>query len=259
MRMTSFYVYKITNKQNNKIYIGKTNNIKIRWTHHKYNAITKGESSYFYNAIRKYGEDNFLIEIIENCVDEDVALAQEIYWIATLKSNDRDIGYNLTNGGDGVSGLIHNEESKQKQREKMIGRKLSEEHKKKISEGNLGKIISDEVKNKISQANSGSNNGMFGKSPTLETRNKLSEFQSSRPHSLLTEEHKQKNRLAAQNQDHSFRIPLEIKDEIVKLYSSGKYTKQQLSDKFGLKYNSVVKIIRMHNKRENYAKSSQPN
>lgn len=240
------FVYKITNIKNNKIYIGKTNDLEKRWYNHVYDALVKNEQTYFYNAIRKYGANIFKIEIIEECDSEILALDKEKYWIATFNCRDRKIGYNMTDGGDGVSGLIHTEKSKDKQRQKMLGRKLTEEHKIKISIGNKGKTQTEVTKQKISQANSGENNGMYGKTVSDETREKQSQFQSTRIRNPLTEDHKNIIKEARKNQDMSFRIPIEIKNEIVQLYASGNYTKRQLAEKFGLKYNSVVKIIRSH-------------
>lgn len=241
-----YFVYKITNIKNNKIYIGKTNDLEKRWYHHIYNALIKNEATYFYNSIRKYGALNFKIETIEECDSEVLALDKEKYWIAILNCRDRKIGYNMTDGGDGVSGLIHTEKSKNKQRQKMRGRILTEEHKVKISIGNMGKTQTEEAKQKISTANKGENNGMFGKTPLKESKQKMSEFQSNRVRKPLTEDHKNALKKACKNQDHSFRIPIEIKNEIVQLYASGNYTKRQLAEKFNLKYNSVVKIIRSH-------------
>lgn len=124
------------------------------------------------------------------------------------------------------------------------GKKLSEETKQKISKSNTGKMLSEEAKQKISIANSGSNNGMFGKSHSSETKSKLSQFQQSRKRKPLTEEHKQKIRQSRVHQDISYRIPLEIKQEIVLLYATNKFTKQQLATKFSLKLNTVIKILR---------------
>lgn len=246
MSMT-YYIYKITNSFDGKFYIGKTNDLEKRWYNHVYCALVKKEPYYFYNAIRKYGAEFFISEIIEECESDEQALLREKYWIFFLKSNNSEIGYNMTDGGDGVSGLKRTDESKNKQRAQMLGRRHSDETKSKMSKSAIGKIKSDETKQKMSKAKSGENNGMFGVSHRYDTKQKLSVFQSNRIRDPLTEEHKQKNREAALKQDFSFRIPIQIKNEIVSLYSSGNYTKRQLSEKFGLKYNSVVKIIRTHN------------
>lgn len=246
MSMTVRYIYKIQNKLNNKIYVGQSKNPASRFINHIKIAKmgpTHANFSAVHGAIRKYGQENFLLEIIEVC-DENTSNDREIYWIKFYKSRNNECGYNLTDGGDGVLNL--SEESKNKRKEKMLGRKHSEDHKKKISEANKGKIISSNTKRKISIANSGENNGMFGKTISNETRKKLSEFQSSRKRSPLSEEHLQKIKLARSQQNSSFRISKEIKQEIVSLYASGQYTKKQLAEKFNLKYNSVVKIIRSH-------------
>lgn len=244
----TYFVYKITNNSNSKIYIGKTNDPEKRWYNHVYCALVNKEKTYFYNAIRKYGAQNFLVEVIEKCPDEATVLERERYWIDLLQSNHRDIGYNMTDGGDGISGLKHSEETKKKIALAHLGKTQSEETKIKMSEAHKGQVVLQETREKISQANSGENNGMYGKTISDETRSKLSRFQSSRPRLPLVEEHKQRNRESAKKQDRTFRIPLEVKSEIVSLYGGGSYTKRQLAEKFRLKYNSIVKIIRTNKK-----------
>mgnify|MGYP002658749408 CR=1 FL=1 len=54
--MMSYCVYKHTNKINGKVYIGQSSNIKERWS--RKGTCYKG-CTYFYNAIQKYGWDNF--------------------------------------------------------------------------------------------------------------------------------------------------------------------------------------------------------
>ena len=58
-------IYKITNKINNKIYIGQSIDIKERWKQHFYKAYNKKESGYnsaIHQAFRKYGYENFLLK-----------------------------------------------------------------------------------------------------------------------------------------------------------------------------------------------------
>ena len=225
--------------------MGKSKNPVARFAKHIKIAETYLESDNHFQAIhgsiKKYGKENFSFDIIEVC-DEANVNEKEIYWISLFKTQDKTYGYNLTSGGDGA--INRSEDAINKQRLKILGRKHSPEHNKKISESNMGKIISAEVREKISQANTGENNGMFNKTHSNEAKQKMSNFQSSRERSPLTEGHKQKLKEAANKQDFSFRIPPEVKDEIMQLYMSGNYTKKQLTEKFGLKYNSVVKIIR---------------
>lgn len=245
--MTIHYIYQITNKINGKLYIGKSVNPISRFARHVKIAETFLESDNnfqaIHGAIKKYGKENFTLDTIEVC-DENNIDERETHWIAFLNTQNKNFGYNLTAGGDGVKYM--SEESKAKRRAKMLGRKLSEAHKQKIGQANMGRVILPESRQKISIANSGENNGMSGKTHSDEAKKKMSDFQSSRIRNSLSEEHKQKNRIAALKQDHSFRISIEIKHEIVRLYNSGNYTKRQLAEKFGMKYNTIVKIIRTH-------------
>jgi len=94
------YIYKITNKLNGKIYVGKTEfSVEKRFKEHKADSIriTK-EKRPLYSAMRKYGTDNFKIEVLEKVKTND-SIEREIYWIKKLKSFSN--GYNATVGGDG--------------------------------------------------------------------------------------------------------------------------------------------------------------
>lgn len=137
--MKSNEVYKITNKITNKIYIGITNQGSgARYRHHWYEART-GESAPIHRSMKKYGEENFTLEIIDFADTYEELKEKEKYYIKLYNSMDRAIGYNLTEGGDGTFGRLHSEETKEKIRQKAIGRKASEETKKKMSEQRKGK------------------------------------------------------------------------------------------------------------------------
>jgi len=118
-------VYKITNNQNGKIYVGITNQgVAVRWCKHCSDA--RHNSSFpIHNAIRKYGESSFQIELIEVVEDVEVLKEREIYWIKEYNSYNRSKGYNLTLGGDGTFGRFHSDETKDKIRQKALGRKAS--------------------------------------------------------------------------------------------------------------------------------------
>lgn len=98
-------IYKIENKFNGKIYIGQSINIKKRFYIHRYNAYNKKNKDvynlYLYEAIRKYGKENFLYEIIEKC-DKNILNEREKYWIEYYKSNKKENGYNLSDGGNNI-------------------------------------------------------------------------------------------------------------------------------------------------------------
>lgn len=107
-----FYIYCYTNKTNGKCYIGKTNNISRRKSRHRRNAFIDKNTLPFYNALRKYGEDNFEFSILDKFHLEDIILDLEIFYIFTYKSSNRNYGYNITSGGEGSSGTNHNENQK---------------------------------------------------------------------------------------------------------------------------------------------------
>lgn len=247
MDMSTHFIYKITNKINWKMYIGRSVNPIARFAKHIKIAETYSEDSCQFQAIhrsiKKYGKINFLFEIIDSCNENEIR-DREIYWIQKLNTQNKSFGYNLTSGGDGV--VNPSIDSINKRIIKLRGKKHSQEHNNKISQAHKGKTLSQDTKDKISKSNSGINNGMYDRTHSIETRKKMKAAQSNRIRSSLTEEHRQKNREAAKNQDHSFRIDQSIKDQIIIMYASGKYTKRYLAELFNLKYNSVVKIIRAH-------------
>ena len=87
-------IYKITNLINNKVYIGQSKQIEIRWQQHK----TSNKNYALYSAFKKYGIDNFKFEIIEECF-ENLLNEREKYWINFYHSLAPN-GYNMTLGGD---------------------------------------------------------------------------------------------------------------------------------------------------------------
>lgn len=94
-RMNNMYIYKTTNIINNKIYIGKsTKEINESQEYYGSGAILK-------KSILKNGKGNFKKEIICECDDLVELNKLEKFWIKELKSQDRNIGYNITDGGDG--------------------------------------------------------------------------------------------------------------------------------------------------------------
>ena len=92
------YIYKITNKLNGKIYIGKTNrSIEERFEEHCRDRLKQAkEKRPLYSAMNKYGVENFSIELVE---ETDISEEREKYWIEYFGSFKN--GYNATLGGDG--------------------------------------------------------------------------------------------------------------------------------------------------------------
>lgn len=121
-------IYKHTCKSTGKIYIGQTNNISARWKPSAYKNCIK-----FYNAIQKYGWDDFEHEILESNLTLSEANEKEKYYINFYNSVEN--GYNLNYGGNSK---LASEETKQKMSDTRKGVPHSEEHSKSISEALKG-------------------------------------------------------------------------------------------------------------------------
>lgn len=92
-------VYKITNKVNNKVYIGKTYiGYQNRWKGHTIDAYRNDKDTKLYRAIRKYGEESFTIELLGR-YESGVLEQKEREYIKEYDSFHN--GYNSTIGGDG--------------------------------------------------------------------------------------------------------------------------------------------------------------
>lgn len=92
-------IYKITNLVNNKVYIGQTRqNYEQRFIQHKSHARTGQSQHKLARALRKYGDDNFIIEEIEKCPFEELN-DRERYWINQYNSTNDSFGYNISIGG----------------------------------------------------------------------------------------------------------------------------------------------------------------
>ena len=94
------YIYCITNKINNKKYVGKTTfSVEKRWNEHLKDHKRKHlEKRALYEAMNKYGVENFTCECLCECSNDilDVKEQEYIKLLQTYKN-----GYNLTIGGDG--------------------------------------------------------------------------------------------------------------------------------------------------------------
>ena len=95
--MLEYYVYVHINKINNKIYVGSTKNIEKRW---ECNGVHYKTSTRFYNAVKKYGWDNFEHEIIASHLTKEEAYNFEDILIKKLNTQNEKFGYNVASGGN---------------------------------------------------------------------------------------------------------------------------------------------------------------
>lgn len=96
-------IYKITNKVNNKVYIGQSINIERRWREHQQyanpnNKLYEG-TRYLYKAMAKNGITNFEFSILKECIIEQLDIL-EIKYIKLYNSTNSAYGYNIQLGGN---------------------------------------------------------------------------------------------------------------------------------------------------------------
>ena len=160
----NYYTYAYLREDGTPYYVGKG---KGRRIHQKHNG--------FYPP-----EKNKRMFLKQNLTEEE-SFRHEKYMIDIFGRKDLGTGilHNKTNGGDGVSGVIMNEERK-KMCASLKGKKLSESHKRKIGESNKGKPRQTpegiERLRKIQQERK----GKPGKKHSEETKRKISEATKGR-------------------------------------------------------------------------------
>lgn len=142
-------IYKIQNKIDSKIYIGQTSEslewrLHSEWIGHFKRAFIENNDKPFYVALRQYGKENFIYEVIEERDNSSFSSRKariswlnerEKYWIEHYKSYNRDFGYNISHGGRGPSKCSS-----------LNGKKYTLEQKKHVSEGTLKAMQRDDVK-----------------------------------------------------------------------------------------------------------------
>lgn len=151
-------IYKITNKETGKSYIGQSNDINRRIKEHQ--TVGKKSRIPVDIAIQKYGKDNFLYEVIEECNIEELN-QRETYWIQYFNTVNN--GYNCNIGGDQQSigeangraklteediktiRIAYNEHKKQKEVYENYKDLISFNHFQNIWQGRVWKHIMPEV------------------------------------------------------------------------------------------------------------------
>lgn len=124
-------IYIITNHITQHRYVGMTSKtLKLRWSLHKADA-RRNKPWHLHRAIRKYGEENFTITLLEetNLTSLEELGMLEQKWIEKLSPE-----YNMTSGGEGHAGIPMIGE-----KNGMFNRKHTEESKQKMSENRKGK------------------------------------------------------------------------------------------------------------------------
>lgn len=154
-------IYMITNKTNNKCYIGSAVNGRKRKNDH-INLLRNGKhyNDYLQKAFNKYGEEKFEFKTLQIINDKNNLISQEQYWMDVFRPE-----YNIAPKAGSTLGVKCTEEARQKNRESnsgeknaMWGKHHSKKTRDKISlslKGKPGRKHTDETKEKISKKNKG--------------------------------------------------------------------------------------------------------
>jgi group I intron endonuclease len=211
-------IYLIKNIINEYKYVGSAVNIRKRRNRHLSDLRkNKHHSKYLQRAWNKYGEENFIFEVIEEVIDKSSLTEREQYYLDILNPE-----YNLEKTAYSSLGIkrskeyikklserIITDEWRKKMRESHLGKKHSDETKKKMSLSHKGKIRSEEHRKNLSLSLKGKSYKSKGKkkkplseeqkakmSLSLKGRKAWNKGIKTGPQSKKTKENKRKARLA---------------------------------------------------------------
>ena len=184
-------IYRIRNKINGKCYYGSSKNIEKRWQRHKNQLKNNNHNPLLQRAWNKYGESNFIFEVVEEC-KLSILLETEQKYLDTLP--EYNIGLTAS-GGDNLSKnpnktdiIKRITESIKKRYDSMTENEKKEKHSQPLENNPNWKGGSSfkycECGKRIGYGNksclecrdkSGKNNPFFGKQHSIETKKKISE------------------------------------------------------------------------------------
>lgn len=157
-------IYKYVSKTTGLVYIGQT---KVSLSKRANGGRGYAGSPRFYNAIQKYGWDDFVPEILKDGLSEDEANYWEKYYIALYDATNPEKGYNLHSGGSDTHVSQTTSE--------IISQKAKERYKDPTNNPMYGKHHSEETKQKLRELFTGEKGVWYGKHLPVEMRQKISE------------------------------------------------------------------------------------
>jgi group I intron endonuclease len=204
-------IYKITNINNNRCYIGSSIDIHKRWNEHKNNLRkNKHDNNFLQNSWNKHGEDSFLFEIIEIVNDNKFLIIREQFYLDKMKSLNRVNTYNICLFANSMLGFKHSDESKNKMSESRIGNKNS-----------LGYKHTDNTKNKMSKSHIGTKHQ---KDTIIKMVNKKRKTTSIKYKTT--------------------KISNDIKNEIIERYKTGEFSTRMLSQLYNISKSTIWNITK---------------
>jgi group I intron endonuclease len=196
--------------------------------------------SHLYSSINKYGVENFIFEIIEEC-EYDVLDDRERYWINKLNTLEP-YGYNIKNGGSKLYGKDN----------PFFGKHHSEKTKNKISEKNTGRRANDKEREMRRKINKGNNNPFYGRNHTDKTKQKIKTTNIERGNYAKASE---RMRLHNPNDGSFFRKAVimlsktfDILNVFISAVEAGEYIKTKGISKAKIPSNSISDVCRGNQK-----------
>ena len=196
------YLYRHIRLDKNEVfYIGIGGFNKNEETNSYKRAYAKTNRNKYWKHI--VDKTEYIVEIIYDNINFNQACGKEREYIKLYGRKNLGLGTlcNLTDGGDGSSGLLLTEEHKRKISESVKGYKHTKETKEKLSilkkgkvSNRKGEILSEETKNKISESNKGKKrtqkfiNNLIGRKLSIKTIQKISEANKGRKMSETTKQ-----------------------------------------------------------------------
>ena len=202
----SNYTYMVTNKLNGKVYVGSH-----CWKGEGLDPNYYGSGTAITRAVKKYGKDNFQVEVLYfyDTVEECRADEERILTEYDVKNCPH--SYNCKNGAVGftsadVAGEKHPQYGKRGKDSHSYGRHFSDETRLKMSQSKkgekhpmygrtgekhpkYGKKLSDETRKKMSESKKGEKHPMYGKHFSDETRKKMSQSTKGEKHPMYNKHH----------------------------------------------------------------------
>jgi|TARA_Y100000310_G_scaffold98156_1_gene95840 group I intron endonuclease len=208
-------IYIIKNTINDKIYVGSSIDIGVRWRNHK--KMLKGNyhsNNHLQNAWNKYGEECFGFLVLEVVDDENILLRKERIYMNEYNSYNRKHGYNNMIPGEN-KGFRHSEGTKKKMSRKAKGRVFSKKTLQNMKSASRGRRYTIEGKQKLSEARKKNY-----KNSNLFEVNK-NQHGSSHPRAVLSEE-----------------MALEIK----KKFENG-VSRAKLAREYGVGWTTIARVV----------------
>jgi group I intron endonuclease len=159
------------------VYVGSAVNIRKRWLRHKLELKKQRHfNCHLQNAWNKYGEKNFVFEVLELVDDEVSLLLEEGKWI---EKNSKVQKYNIAlETSSPMKGRKHSEKTKKKISKALRGKMVGEKNPM------YGKSLSKETRQKMSDALRGDKHPFYGKHHTDKSRKKISQSLSAENHPM---------------------------------------------------------------------------